>query len=107
MLRAYSWPGNIRELKNVIERAVVLCDGPELRPEQLPPEINNAEKAAGAKPATDLLDLSLGLEAATDRYERELIAAALAMTGNNVLQTAQILKIPRGTLRYKMARHGL
>ncbi|HMN03671.1 MULTISPECIES: sigma-54-dependent transcriptional regulator [Geobacter] len=107
LLETHPWPGNIREMKNVIERICIMHDGPELTPNHLPPEIKQTEGAA-APPATDVTaDLALGLEAATDRYEKQLIAAALDMTGNNVLQAAQILKIPRGTLRYKMARHGL
>jgi len=107
MLEAYQWPGNIRELKNVIERTCIMHDGPALLPEHLPREINPLDTAKMAKSAAVMADLPLGLEAATDRYEKELIQAALDMTGNNVLQAAQILMIPRGTLRYKMARHGL
>ncbi|CAG0960359.1 sigma-54 dependent transcriptional regulator [Geobacter sp.] len=107
MLEAYQWPGNIRELKNVIERTCIMHDGPALLPEHLPREINPLDMAEKAKSAAVMADLPLGLEAATDRYEKELIQAALDMTDNNVLQAAQILMIPRGTLRYKMARHGL
>jgi DNA-binding NtrC family response regulator len=107
MLEAYQWPGNIRELKNVIERICIMHDGPALLPVHLPREINPLDTAEKAKSAAVMADLPLGLEAATDRYEKELIQAALDMTGNNVLQAAQILRIPRGTLRYKMVRHGL
>ncbi|MRR34898.1 sigma-54-dependent Fis family transcriptional regulator, partial [bacterium] len=107
MLESYDWPGNIRELKNVIERTCIMHDGPTLLPMHLPREINPPDTAVKAKSEAVLADLPLGLEAATDRYEKELIQAALEMTGNNVLQAAQILRIPRGTLRYKMARHGL
>ncbi|AJE03784.1 sigma-54-dependent transcriptional regulator [Geobacter pickeringii] len=107
LLEEYPWPGNVRELKNVIERTCIMHDGPRLIPGHLPREISPPAAPQAATPETALADLQLGLEAATDRYERQLIAAALATTGNNVLQTAQLLKIPRGTLRYKMSRHGL
>ncbi|WP_298272319.1 sigma-54 dependent transcriptional regulator [Geobacter sp.] len=107
ILEHYPWPGNIRELKNTIERTCIMYDGPTLLPAHLPREISPAGAPERAVPATVEADLSLGLEAATDRYERQLIEAALATTGYNVLQAAQLLRIPRGTLRYKMARHGL
>jgi len=107
MLEEYAWPGNIRELKNIIERICIMHDGPTLLPIHLPREITPTDTAVHAKSEAVMADLHLGLESATDRYEKELIQTALAMTGNNVLQAAQILRIPRGTLRYKMARHGL
>ncbi|WP_298432040.1 sigma-54 dependent transcriptional regulator [Geobacter sp.] len=107
LLEHYPWPGNIRELKNIIERTCIMHDGPTLLPGHLPREISPAGAPERAAPAAVAADLSLGLEAATDRYERQLIEAALATTGYNVLQAAQLLRIPRGTLRYKMARHGL
>ena len=107
LLERHDWPGNIRELKNVIERTCIMHNGPLLLPEHLPRELLPQGAADQPKTTDVLTDLALGLEAATDRYERQLIEGALAATGNNVLQAAQLLRIPRGTLRYKMARHGL
>ena len=109
MLESHPWRGNIRELKNVIERICIMHNGPVLKPGHLPHELAHptGTGAAAASPGDPLADLSDGLEAATDRFEKHLIEAALAATGNNVLQAAQLLQIPRGTLRYKMARHGL
>lgn len=51
LMRAYHWPGNIRELRNVIERAVILCDGEEIRVNHLPTEIANLRLHATSKPA--------------------------------------------------------
>jgi len=48
-----------------------------------------------------------GLEEALENYEKKLIRTALKRTGSNVLQAAQLLQVPRGTLRYKMAKYGL
>jgi len=106
LMESYNWPGNIRELKNVIERICIMHGGPVLMPDHLPREINLREPRDAA-PGVLRGDMELGLEGATERYEKTLIQAALAGTGGNVLQAAQLLKVPRGTLRYKMAKYGL
>jgi len=107
LMESYDWPGNIRELKNVIERICIMHGGPVLMPDYLPREINLRERRDDAAPGVLRGDMELGLEGATERYEKTLIQAALAGTGGNVLQAAQLLKVPRGTLRYKMAKYGL
>jgi DNA-binding NtrC family response regulator len=104
LLAAYPWPGNIRELKNTIERICIMQSGPVLLPEHLPPEIGRPATAA-AQPAP--AGGAEGLEEAVSRFERELIAAALDRCGGNVLQAAKALQVPRGTLRYKMEKYGL
>ena len=106
LMESYNWPGNIRELNNVIERICIMHGGPVLMPDHLPREINLREPRDAA-PGVLRGDMELGLEGATERYEKTLIQAALAGTGGNVLQAAQLLKVPRGTLRYKMAKYGL
>jgi DNA-binding NtrC family response regulator len=106
-MEEYEWPGNIRELKNVIERICIMNGGPVLMPDYLPREINRREQRDLAAPIVTPKEMELGLELATELYERNLIQAALTGTGGNVLQAAQILKVPRGTLRYKMAKYGL
>ena len=106
LMESYDWPGNIRELKNVIERICIMNNAPVLLPDHLPREIARREPKDGAAP-TVMLDMELGLEEATERYEKTLIQTALAATSGNVLQAAQVLKVPRGTLRYKMAKYGL
>jgi DNA-binding NtrC family response regulator len=103
LLSAYPWPGNIRELKNTIERICIMQSGPVLLPHHLPAEIAAAASSHSTVPTVS----DEGLEEAVSRFERELIAAALEQCRGNVLQAAQALKIPRGTLRYKMEKHGL
>lgn len=102
LLSEHDWPGNIRELKNVIEKICIIHQGPVLLPGYLPQEIS------GARPRLQQNDCAsvgtIGLEAAVELYERELIRTALSRCGGNVLKTAELLKIPRGTLRYKMSR---
>ena len=104
-LCAYNWPGNIRELKNSIERICIMHDNRLLKEEHLPIEICGHPSADPA--ADNLTDNEAGLEEALDRYERRLIIAALERSGGNVLQASNLLKIPRGTLRYKMEKLGI
>lgn len=103
----YRWPGNIREMKNVIERICIMHSGPTLLPEHLPAEFSGSGDHEGARPDSGMLQKGLGLEEAMEQLEKGLISAALSGTGGNVLQAAAILKVPRGTLRYKMSKYGL
>ncbi len=107
LMEAYDWPGNIRELKNVIERICIMHAGPVLEAEHLPREIGHPHRGSETGAIGELPGMELGLEEATEQFEMRLIRAAIRKTGGNVLQAAQILKIPRGTLRYKMAKYGL
>jgi DNA-binding NtrC family response regulator len=111
-MEQYAWPGNIRELRNVIERICIMQSGPELLAEHLPVEIRGT--AAGAVPAlgTSLVKVPVlpegkGLDDAVMDFEKAIIRQALLHSRGNVLQTASHLKIPRGTLRYKMDKYGL
>jgi DNA-binding NtrC family response regulator len=111
LMEQYAWPGNIRELRNVIERICIMRHGPTLLPEHLPQEIK--ELRLSDPPKAELaarlasLPADLGLEEAICAMEKSLIEQALQKTAGNVLQTALNLKIPRGTLRYKMDKYGL
>lgn len=107
MLESYSWPGNIRELKNVIEKICIMHEGPVLLPSYLPIEINAGDADRNGAHILESIDEDLDLEQAVERFEKRLIRAALEKSNGNVLQAAQLLKIPRGTLRYKMAKLNL
>jgi two-component system, NtrC family, response regulator AtoC len=115
LLSSYPWPGNIRELENVVERAVLFCDGPKLRAQDLPPEVRGALTAA-QMPVTDAdLDAALASEGglkehvkvAMSRLERELVGRALSQTNGNVTHAARLLKISRKGLQLKMKELGL
>jgi DNA-binding NtrC family response regulator len=106
LLSGYDWPGNIRELKNSIERICIMHSGPVLLPEQLPAEITQVARHRGSTEIVLPDPAETGLEESLDRFERAMIEAALQQSGGNVLQAAQLLKVPRGTLRYKMEKHG-
>lgn len=98
LLRAYPWPGNIRQLRNAVERAVLLTDGPVLRPGHLPPEITSATAPGHGTPADgEFLPLR--------EMELRHIRRALALTDGNLCHAAEILGIHRNTLRQKLQRH--
>ena len=104
----YIWPGNIRELRNVIERICIMRTGPTLLPEYLPQEIRTLITSTAPLPAAlNTLPQNMGLEDAIAGYECSIIRQALEKSHSNVMQTATRLKIPRGTLRYKMDKYGL
>jgi DNA-binding NtrC family response regulator len=114
-LVAYAWPGNIRELENVLERTMLFSDGPRIRASDLPPEIGLALPLLAAAPAqtpaaerggnpASLKDI---VRAETERVERELIVRALDETGGNVTQAAKLLQISRKSLQMKMKEFGL
>ena len=80
-----------------------MYSGPSLLSEQLPAEMTAGENTAATIPFTPTLG-ELGLEETVNRFERDIIKSALEKSGGNVLQAAHLLKIPRGTLRYKMEK---
>jgi two-component system response regulator AtoC len=111
----YAWPGNIRELENVVERCVLLSDGDTIRLRDLAPEVRAAAPGAAGGDEDDDGDESVAgagglkeqVREATVRLEREMIVRALAQTGHNVTQTARLLKISRKSLQIKMKELGL
>ncbi len=115
-LVAYAWPGNIRELENVIERCVLLSDGDVIELANLPVELRTPASDAGATATSATVEdgdesapggLKEQVREATSRLEKELIVKALAQTGNNVTQAARLLKISRKSLQIKMKELGL
>jgi DNA-binding NtrC family response regulator len=102
-LKAYSWPGNIRELRNVCERLSILLAGKVIEPENLPFEFT-AQKVGNAPATTDFTLPEAGLK--LDTLEADLISQALDRTNGNRSKSARLLGISRDTLLYRMQKHG-
>jgi formate hydrogenlyase transcriptional activator len=100
LFKNYDWPGNIRELQNVIERGVILCDGDTFA----------IDENWLVKPPQARVRSEQALDAAVARRERELIQDALAESGGRIsgpLGAAAKLKLPRQTLASKMKTLGI
>jgi DNA-binding NtrC family response regulator len=97
-LKSHPWPGNVRQLRNVIERASVLCRGPLISIGDLPAEFkSDGQKAAG------LFQIRLGTS--LDDVERELISRTLEFAGGNKTRAADILGITAKTLYNRLERY--
>ena len=94
----YDWPGNIRQLESVIERAVLFCSGPELQPGCLPEEFQTR-----ATSSSFIIPPLLPME----EIEREAIMQTLERTAGNVKKSAQILRFPRPTFYRKLKKLGI
>jgi DNA-binding NtrC family response regulator len=90
LLQRYSWPGNIRQLENAVDRMVVLARSGTLTPDLLPPEIVG-DRALSQQAAAE----ELSLKGAMRQFKREYIVAMLARTGGNQTRAAQLLGIQR------------
>jgi two-component system, NtrC family, response regulator AtoC len=98
VLQAYWWPGNIRELENLIERLVAVTDKDWITDEDLPYELHVAQLDTEGPAGENLLDR------AVSTFERNFIVRALEKSSWNVTATARALGIPLSTLKFKMDR---
>jgi two-component system, NtrC family, response regulator PilR len=101
-LERYHWPGNIRELENVIERAIVLGDGEILGPEFLPPDLERPRDVHDLP--VEIPAAGLDLEATLERIEQRYIDVALARTGGVQTRAAELLRLSFRQLRYKIQK---
>ncbi len=111
VLEQYHWPGNIRELINMIERTVLLNTSGEIRAADLPItpcEGPNQETrvCAGGSGGRIRVNLNTG-GASLAEIEREVIRTALFQADGNITAAARMLEVGRGTLRYKMSKYGI
>ena len=114
ILAGYAWPGNIRELRNVVERAMVLCEDGEITPEHLPldklrlsheaPRVTPTNRTAVSAPAAAPADPSL---TPSEVAERQQILDLLAEYGGNQTRVAKKLGVARGTLIERLKRYGI
>ena len=96
-LLEYSWPGNVRELENVVERAVVLCDGSRIEKKHLPPSVVPAEDRGGPPPipGSTIADL-----------ERYAILQTLEACGGSTSKAATVLGVSPRKIQYKLHEYG-
>jgi two-component system response regulator AtoC len=95
VLRAYAYPGNVRELRNIIERAVALAEGETLTVADLPPDLQDYAQAPNESWPT------------LEEQEKEYILKVLKFTQHHLGESARILSMPRTTLWRKMKKYGL
>jgi DNA-binding NtrC family response regulator len=103
LMDRYHWPGNVRELENTIERAIILCEGKTITPDQLAIRLPSSadirlREGAGLKDVAAL---------AQAEAEKSLIKRILTQTNGNKKKTAEILKIDYTTLFEKLKKYGI
>lgn len=98
LLSAYGWPGNIRELRNLVERMVVLARGKVLDVSDIPAQVRNHNRDG---------EISVDAEMTVDEMEKRMVIQALEKTGGNRTKAAEKLGISRRTLHRKLNQYGL
>ena len=104
VLERYRWPGNIRELENVLERAIVLGAGDMLGIDSLPESVRRERPVKGLD-SVDLPEDGLDLEATLDAIESRYLQRALDRTGGVQTKAADLLKMTFRQFRYKLQKH--
>lgn len=104
-LTGYDWPGNIRQLENVVESCMVLVPGNVIEEENLPAEIRDEESQF--KSAVDLLPVQLDLADTLQKIEAALIRRALVRADLVQVKAAELLNISKSLLQYKLKKYGI
>jgi Nif-specific regulatory protein len=97
MLMSHHWPGNVRELENIIERAVLTCEGAVIQGHHLPPTLQTAESSGTL--------LQGSLTEAVEQYEKELILDALKSARGNRARAARLLSSTERVVNYKVRKY--
>jgi DNA-binding NtrC family response regulator len=101
LLRVYDWPGNVRELENILERAIVLCEGDRITPADLPfatPRGGSTMRAPAGFPP---------LRESVEELERLMIVRAMESAGGVKTEAARLLDLKPSVLYYKLEKYGL
>ena len=106
LLQHYSWPGNVRQLKNMIEKLVVLSDCDQIYPEDIS-SILLVQKEMEEKREEENVDIESFSGLSLKAMEEKHIRTALKLTGGNQRKAAQLLDITRDTLRYRLKKLGI
>ena len=105
MFTAYPWPGNVREMRNTLERAVIVCATPNIEKKHLPPNFGSAMPATAT--ANDPRNVHLSVGTTVGEAERQLIFKTLDATSNNKTRAAEILGISLKTLHNKLKEYAV
>jgi two-component system response regulator AtoC len=111
ILESYTWPGNIRELENVLERAAIVCDGQSIKIQNLPADLlaksSNEIQLTPSMSNLANLNQSHSLPEAIQAVEIQLISEALKHSNGNKSRAAKLLDISERSLWYKLSRYHL
>jgi DNA-binding NtrC family response regulator len=102
-LEAHDWPGNVRQLRNVMERASIVCEGKKITSSDL--ELGSRSTPAATSTAVDTAELNYDKVMA--RHERRLVSQAIAEAKGNITRAAELLGMKRTTLHYRMQTLGI
>jgi DNA-binding NtrC family response regulator len=106
MLMVFSWPGNIRELKNIIESAAVIAENGYIEPAQLPAKITGQfNNNSGANEIS--LPVNLPLDERLNEIEKSMIIEALRKTGGVQIRATELLGINQRSLWHRIKKHGI
>src|SRR5690606_25094131 len=104
----YNYPGNVRELENLIERAVTLAPGDRLTRDTLPPMATSRHVPNGnVEDVSTFPDEGLDLERVVADFERQILLKALEKTGGNRTEAARLLGVTFRSLRYRLSKLGI
>ena len=104
-INSYEWPGNIRQLQNVIERCLVMAVHSDIGVEDLPPEIRDED--AQFKSAVDLLPVAMNLTDTMDKIEAAIVRRALARADFVQSRAGELLGISRSLMQYKLKKYNV
>ena len=105
-LKAYAFPGNIRELENIVERAITLCADDTIEVSDLPDDVGLSSAPAESFGWLDFHDSGIDLDGRLQKLERALITEALSRSGGNKTEAAKGLGISFRSMRYRLEKLG-
>jgi two-component system nitrogen regulation response regulator NtrX len=106
-MKGYDWPGNIRELKNIVERMVIMTPGRTITVEQLPDYLRGDSHRVEAGSRLDNMLGINSLREAREEFEKEFIIQKLEEFGWNISRTAEAIELERSNLHRKIKSYGI